>query len=122
MKLPLLKVQMELPAFWVNMLGNPDQSGSEEGAPLAGIKNHVNKLLKKVPCVRNSICDRKLGKKKISQVAAALKLTGHHTESAQRLFMLAVQHNFIQGRRTNTVVAACLYIICRRERTPRIWE
>ena len=25
-----------------------------------------------------------------------------------------VQHNFIQGRRTANVVAACLYVVCRR--------
>lgn len=36
------------------------------------------------------------GRRKISQIAAALKLRPHHVEAAQRLFMLAVQHNFIQ--------------------------
>ena len=30
-----------------------------------------------------------------------------------RLFMLAVQHNFIQGRKTHNVIAACLYTAVR---------
>jgi transcription factor IIIB subunit 2 len=28
-----------------------------------------------------------------------------------------VQHNFIQGRRTANVVAACLYVVCRRAKS-----
>jgi len=52
-------------------------------------------------------------------VATALRLNSHQVEAAQRLFQVAMQHNFIQGRRTQNVVAACLYIVCRREHTPR---
>jgi hypothetical protein len=72
------------------------------------------------------------GRKRIAGLAAKLQLTTHHVDAAQRwlvrcfrshillrLFMLAVQHNFIQGRKTDHVVAACLYIVCRREKTPR---
>jgi len=58
------------------------------------------------------------GRKKITQVAAALSLTSRHVDAAHRYFLLAVQHNFIQGRRTQNVVAACLYIVCRREKAP----
>jgi len=61
------------------------------------------------------------GRKKISQIAAALKLNSkYHVEAAQRLFMLALQNNFIQGRKTQNVVAACLYIVCRRAQTPHM--
>jgi transcription factor IIIB subunit 2 len=60
------------------------------------------------------------GKRKIQQIASALKLKGHHVESADRFFKLAVQHNFVQGRRTQNVVAACLYIVCRRLKTPHM--
>ena len=60
------------------------------------------------------------GRRKISQVAGALHRTSHHVDAAARLFMLAVQHNFIQGRKTQNVVAACLYIVCRREKTPHL--
>ena len=38
------------------------------------------------------------GQRHISQLAVALRLADHHQDAAQRLFMLAVQHNFIQGR------------------------
>ena len=60
------------------------------------------------------------GQRHISQLAQALRLAEHHQEAAQRLFMLAVQHNFIQGRRTQHVIAACLYTVCRREKTPHL--
>ena len=60
------------------------------------------------------------GQRHISQLAAALRLNDQHQEAAQRLFMLAVQHNFIQGRRTQNVIAACLYTVCRREKTPHM--
>lgn len=57
------------------------------------------------------------GRRAISRIAAVLQLSQHHVDAAQRFFSLAVQHNFIQGRRLQHVVAACLYIVCRRERT-----
>ena len=60
------------------------------------------------------------GQRHIAQLATALRLAEHHQEAAQRLFMLAVQHNFIQGRRTQHVIAACLYTVCRREKTPHL--
>ncbi len=34
--------------------------------------------------------------------------------------MLAIQKNFVQGRKTANVVAACLYIVCRREKSPHL--
>jgi transcription factor IIIB subunit 2 len=34
-----------------------------------------------------------------------------------RYFKLAVEHRFIQGRKTEYVVAVCLYIVCRYEKT-----
>ncbi|CAM9806629.1 unnamed protein product [Chrysoparadoxa australica] len=57
------------------------------------------------------------GRRKISQVANMLKLGNHYVESAFRLFTLAVEHNFVQGRKTMHIVAACIYIICRQEQT-----
>ncbi len=41
-------------------------------------------------------------------------------ESAHRLFILAVQRNFVQGRKTFVVIAACLYIVCRREKSDHL--
>eukprot|EP01137_Pigoraptor_chileana_P034806 Opistho-2@27900 len=60
------------------------------------------------------------GRRRIATVAAALRLNGHHVEAAQQYFKLAVQYNFIQGRKTTHVVAACLYIVCRTEQTPHM--
>ncbi|TDH66443.1 hypothetical protein CCR75_009458 [Bremia lactucae] len=60
------------------------------------------------------------GKKKIRQIAGMLRLGDHYVDSAYRLFALAVQRNFTHGRKSQTVIAACLYIVCRRERSPHL--
>ena len=52
--------------------------------------------------------------------ATGLHLNQHHEDFAVRLFTLAVQHNFVQGRKTENVCSACLYIVCRREKTPHL--
>lgn len=36
---------------------------------------------------------------------------------AIRYFNLAVNNNFVKGRRSNYVVASCLYIACRMNKT-----
>jgi transcription factor IIIB 90 kDa subunit len=57
------------------------------------------------------------GRRKIQGVASRLRLGGHYVDSAHRLFTIAVEKNFVQGRRTIHVVAACLYIACRQEKS-----
>jgi transcription factor IIIB subunit 2 len=52
-------------------------------------------------------------------MAGSLGLTAHHTESAFRLFLLALQHNFVRGRKSEYVISSCLYVVCRREKTAR---
>lgn len=57
------------------------------------------------------------GRRRVNALAAALHLSERHAETAVRYFTLAVTHNFIQGRRSQYVIASCLYIVCRLERT-----
>lgn len=57
------------------------------------------------------------GRRRIQEVASRLRLGGHYVDSAHRLFTIAVERNFVQGRRTVHVVAACLYIACRQEKS-----
>eukprot|EP00871_Galdieria_phlegrea_P003595 jgi/Galph1/4236/GphlegSOOS_G2880.1 len=63
---------------------------------------------------------RNNGRKVIAEIVGALHLNASQEESAFRLFLLAIEHNFIQGRKTCNVCASCLYIICRREKTPHL--
>ena len=44
-------------------------------------------------------------------------LTFFYSSHLCRYFKLAVEHRFIQGRKTEYVVAVCLYIVCRYEKT-----
>eukprot|EP00127_Corallochytrium_limacisporum_P003643 Clim_evm31s151 gene=Clim_evmTU31s151 len=60
------------------------------------------------------------GLREIKELASKLKMSNHHVDAAYRYFRLALQHNFVQGRKTRVVVAACLYMICRKERTPHM--
>jgi transcription initiation factor TFIIIB Brf1 subunit/transcription initiation factor TFIIB len=57
------------------------------------------------------------GRRRITEVASRLRLGGHYVDAAHRLFTIAVEKNFVQGRRTIHVVAACLYIACRQEKS-----
>ncbi|KAJ5684092.1 uncharacterized protein N7477_000437 [Penicillium maclennaniae] len=55
------------------------------------------------------------GNRYISQLARALTIPESASKAAGQVFKLAVGLNFIQGRRTKTVAAVCLYIACRRQ-------
>jgi transcription factor IIIB subunit 2 len=57
------------------------------------------------------------GRRRIQEVASRLRLSSHYVDAAHRLFTIAVEKNFVQGRRTTHVVAACLYIACRQEKS-----
>eukprot|EP00934_Nitzschia_sp_Nitz4_P008237 Nitzschia sp. Nitz4//scaffold35_size145790//141461//143401//NITZ4_003062-RA/size145790-processed-gene-0.220-mRNA-1//1//CDS//3329549220//8227//frame0 len=57
------------------------------------------------------------GRRRITEVASRLRLGGRYIDAAHRLFTIAVEKNFVQGRRTTHVVAACLYISCRQEKS-----
>lgn len=59
------------------------------------------------------------GHRRIKDVAnqPQIRMNDHQVEQAQRYFNLAVANNYIKGRRLNSIVAACLYIICRTEKT-----
>lgn len=61
-----------------------------------------------------------LGKRRLQALASQLKLNNHCVESAYMFLKLAVSKRLTKGRRTNHVAAACLYLVCRTEKTPRI--
>lgn len=57
------------------------------------------------------------GKRRIQETAAVMRLGSHYVDSAHRLFTVAVERNFTQGRRRAHVIAACLYTTCRQEKS-----
>ncbi|RKO83666.1 cyclin-like protein [Blyttiomyces helicus] len=60
-----------------------------------------------------------LGHRKISDMASQpqIRMSGRLVEIAQRFYNIAVTMNFTKGRKTQVVVAVCLYVTCRMERT-----
>ena len=58
-------------------------------------------------------------KKRISHIASQLNLSSEHADRSLSFFKLAVEHRFVQGRRTDHVVAACMYLVCRHMKTMR---
>lgn len=61
------------------------------------------------------------GKRRLGHLASSLGLnTQKFTEGALRLFRVAVERNFHKGRRMANVCCACLYVVCRMERTPHM--
>ena len=61
-----------------------------------------------------------VGKKRINMVGHQLQMNQHCIDTAYNFYKLAVNKRLTRGRRINNVVAACLYLVCRTERTPRI--
>lgn len=60
------------------------------------------------------------GRRRLSQLVSALRLKSRHTDAALRLFRIAVERNFHKGRRMANVCCACLYVVCRLEKTPHM--
>lgn len=60
------------------------------------------------------------GRRRLGHLVSALKLQSRHTDSALRLFRLAVERNFHKGRKMANVCCACLYVVCRMEKTPHM--
>ncbi|RPB24644.1 cyclin-like protein [Terfezia boudieri ATCC MYA-4762] len=56
-------------------------------------------------------------RRKILQLAAALSVPDSYTDAASRWFTLALTNGFTHGRRTQYVVACCLYAVCRQEKS-----
>ncbi|CCH59619.1 hypothetical protein TBLA_0B08030 [Henningerozyma blattae CBS 6284] len=59
-------------------------------------------------------------RRRIRAVAHALAIPEHVTDAAFQWYKLALAHGFVRGRRAQNVVAACLYVACRKERTPHM--
>jgi len=55
------------------------------------------------------------GRRRIQEVASRLRLGQHFVDCAHRMYVVAVEKNFVQGRKGSHVVAACLYMACRME-------
>jgi len=60
------------------------------------------------------------GNRVLADIANGLNLKSHLVEQGKRIFLLAVQRSFTRGRQTKLVGAACLYIVCRRDRSPHL--
>lgn len=58
--------------------------------------------------------------REISTLASNMKLPQQDADAAHRIYSLAQQRNFIQGRKGIHVIAAALYIVCRQQRSPHL--
>ena len=47
-----------------------------------------------------------------------LRLDAAHSEGALRIYIYALQKGFAKGRKTDPLLAACLYAACRRDAQP----
>uniref|UniRef100_A0A3B3Q3P6 Transcription factor IIIB 90 kDa subunit n=1 Tax=Paramormyrops kingsleyae TaxID=1676925 RepID=A0A3B3Q3P6_9TELE len=60
------------------------------------------------------------GKRQINHLGHQLQLNQHCLDTAFNFFKMAVCKHLTRGRKMAHVVAACLYLVCRTEGTPRI--
>lgn len=52
----------------------------------------------------------------MTQLGAALTISQSLIDAGMQIFKLASANNFIQGRRTKSVAAVCLYVACRLQK------
>ena len=56
-------------------------------------------------------------KREIQGVAGLMRLGSNYVDAACRLFAVALERNFTQGRKRAHVIAACMYATCRQEKS-----
>ncbi|KAI8872424.1 cyclin-like protein, partial [Ramicandelaber brevisporus] len=56
-------------------------------------------------------------RRRIMAMATALRMNSVQVDSAMRMYTLALDRNFTKGRNAQHVAAACLYIVCRMQKT-----
>lgn len=61
-----------------------------------------------------------LGRRQIHHLGNQLQLNQHCLDTAFNFFKMAVSKHLTRGRKMAHVIAACLYLVCRTEGTPRI--
>uniref|UniRef100_A0A4W3ISW2 Cyclin-like domain-containing protein n=1 Tax=Callorhinchus milii TaxID=7868 RepID=A0A4W3ISW2_CALMI len=60
------------------------------------------------------------GRRQIHHLGNQLQLNQHCLDTAFNFFKMAVSKHLTRGRKMSHVIAACLYLVCRTEGTPRI--
>lgn len=60
------------------------------------------------------------GRRQIHHLGSQLQLNQHCLDTAFNFFKMAVSKHLTRGRKMTHVIAACLYLVCRTEGTPRI--
>lgn len=60
------------------------------------------------------------GKRQIQQLGSQLQMNQHCLDTAFNFFRMVVSKHLTRGRKMEHVIAACLYLVCRTEGTPRI--
>jgi transcription initiation factor TFIIIB Brf1 subunit/transcription initiation factor TFIIB len=58
-----------------------------------------------------------LARRNIVRLASVLQCPEYYAETAARTFTLALSYNFTKGRKTQYVIACCLYMTCRQEKS-----
>ena len=58
----------------------------------------------------------------LKRISSNLNLPTHVKEDAMRLYIEAFKRKLLRGRSINAMVAACLYLACRRKGVPRTFQ
>ncbi len=104
-------------AFLEGSDGSSKMIGSFLSSETSGVKSHalrsrrMNGSVSREETIANA-------RRRFQEVAIALKgLSDYHVDRAVQCYKLALMHNFTQGRKLSHCIAACLYIVCRQEKT-----
>lgn len=58
--------------------------------------------------------------KLLTKIGTQLHMRPHEIDEAKRVYALAQENNFVQGRHSSIVAGVALYIICRKQKIPQM--
>lgn len=61
-----------------------------------------------------------LAKQQINTLGHQLQMNQHCLDTAFNFYKMALNKSLTRGRKSSHVMAACIYLVCRTEGTPRI--
>merc|ERR1712150_5952 len=102
----LEETNMVAETAWVSTGGGKAMAGTE--VKWAGFASNFNAGTNHELMVQR-------GMHTMNQIADQLELSTEIQEAGRRMYPLAVQMNFNQGRPSRFVASACLYVVCRRD-------
>lgn len=95
------------------------QTSSADAAEVLVLRFCINVICVCILC-EHVFCFVSPAKTHINTLGHQLQMNKHCLDTAFNFYKMALMKHLTRGRKASHVIAACLYLVCRTEGTPRI--